>query len=56
MKGKGADLPTVALPLFPAQMPVTVQLRTSTTAQCWTASYTNAPAKNDAAKLLLKLP
>jgi hypothetical protein len=56
MKGKGANLPGVTLPLPPGQLPVTVQLWNSTTSQCWTANYTNAPVKNDAAKLLLKLP
>ncbi len=53
-KGKGANLPAVTLPLALNELPVTVQLRNG--AQCWSASYPGAPAKNDAVKLLLKFP
>jgi hypothetical protein len=56
VKGKGANLPAVSLPLAPADLPVTVQLRNGASGQCWTADYANAPAKNVASKLLLKLP
>jgi len=54
VKGKGSHLPVAPLPLPLNELPVTVQLHNG--AQCWTSDYANAPAKNDAAKLLLKFP
>jgi hypothetical protein len=53
-KANGPGMPVVGLPLPIASFPVTVQLRNGT--RCWSATYTNAALKNDAAKLRVKIP
>ncbi len=47
LKGKGAGLPDLTLPILPADLPVTAQLRNNDSGICWGASF-GTPIKNDA--------
>jgi len=55
LKAKGAGIPSLMLPIPAASLPITVQLRNSSGAQCWSASYLGVPKKNDDARLRLTL-
>ncbi len=46
VKGKGGALPDLSLPILPADLPLTAQLRNNSTGICWGADFA-APIKND---------